>query len=86
MRGKAKNLRNLLAEEKIEASAAWGKIKMVMNGNQEVVSVSIDPALLSDKAKTEEAVKEATNEAIKKTQRVMADKIRGQGDFKWPGV
>lgn len=79
MRSKAKNLQNLLADEKVEASAAWGKMKMVMNGNQQVESVTIDPELLTNKEKLESAVKEATNEAIKKTQRVMAEKMRKEG-------
>ncbi len=52
---------------------------MVMNGNQQVESVTIDPELLTNKEKLESAVKEATNDAIKKTQRVMADKIRKEG-------
>lgn len=86
MRHKAKNLQNLLAEEKAEASAAWGKIKMTMNGNQEVISVNVDNDLLIDKEKLESAIKDVTNEAIKKTQRLMAEKLRGQGDFKWPGI
>ena len=30
MRDKAKIIQNTLAEEKVEASAAWGKIKMVL--------------------------------------------------------
>lgn len=79
MRSKAKNLQNLLADEKVEASAAWGKIKMTMNGNQQVESVAIDQELLTNKEKLEGAVKEVTNEAIKKTQRVMAEKMRKEG-------
>lgn len=81
MRSKAKNLQNLLADEKVEASAAWGKMKMVMNGNQQVESVTIDPELLTNKEKLEDAIKETTNEAIKKTQRVMAEKMRKEGGF-----
>lgn len=86
MRSKAKNLQNLLADEKVEASAAWGKIKMTMNGNQQVETVVIDPELLTNKEKLESAVKEVTNEAIKKTQRVMAEKMRKEGGLNVPGL
>ncbi|MEK9183383.1 MAG: YbaB/EbfC family nucleoid-associated protein [Patescibacteria group bacterium] len=86
MRSKAKNLQNILADEKVEASAAWGKIKMTMNGNQTVESVTIDTELLADKEKLEKAVKEVTNEAIKKTQRVMAEKIKKEGGLNMPGL
>ncbi|MBI5022920.1 MAG: YbaB/EbfC family nucleoid-associated protein [Candidatus Magasanikbacteria bacterium] len=86
MRTKAKSLQNLLADEKVEATAAWGKIKMTMNGNQEAESVTIDQELLTDKSKLENAIKEVTNDAIKKTQRVMADKIRKEGGLNMPGL
>ncbi|MBI5731788.1 MAG: YbaB/EbfC family nucleoid-associated protein, partial [Candidatus Magasanikbacteria bacterium] len=56
LRSKAKVLQAKLAEEKITASAAWGKIKMEMNGNQEVISVSVEPELLADRARLENAV------------------------------
>lgn len=83
LRDKAKTMQGILAEETAEGSAAWGKVKIVMNGNQEVLSVSIDPELmnLENKDKLESALKEATNEAIKKVQRIMAEKMRSMGGF-----
>ncbi len=84
LRTKAKSLQSLLADEKVEGSAAWGKIKMSMNGNQEVLSVTIDPDLLGNKAKLEEAIKEVTNDTIKKAQKVMANKMMKDGNFKMP--
>jgi hypothetical protein len=86
LRDKAKTLQNSLSEEKIEASAAWGKIKMVMDGNQEVKSVTIDPELLTSKEKTEIAVKDVVNDAVKKVQKVMAEKLRKDGNFNFPGL
>jgi len=86
LREKAKGLQSLLAEEKVEGSAAWGKIKMVMNGNQEVLSVSVDAELLSNKGKLEDAIKEVTNDSIKKAQKVMATKMMQDGSFKMPGL
>lgn len=86
LREKAKDIQGMLAEEKITATAAWGKIKMEMNGNQEVLSVTIDPELLSSKEKMENAIKEVTNEAIKKAQKIMAEKMMKDGGFKMPNM
>src|SRR3989338_6214926 len=46
-----------------EGSAAWGKVKMTVNGNRDLVEVSIDESMLSDKSKLEEAIKEAWKDA-----------------------
>ena len=86
LREKAKDNQGKLAEEKVTATAAWGKIKMEMNGNQEVLSVSIDQELLANKTKLEEGVKDVTNDAIKKAQKVMAEKMMKDGGFKMPGM
>jgi DNA-binding YbaB/EbfC family protein len=86
MRDKAKKLQGMLAEENVEASAAWGKVKVVMDGNQSVQSVEIDPEMLSDKRKLEDAMKDAYNDAVKKAQKMMVDKMRKSGDLNIPGL
>lgn len=86
LRSQAKTLQSKLATEVVEASAAWGKIKMAMNGNQEVLSVTVDVELLSSKEKIEGAIKDVVNDAIKKVQRVMAEKLRNDPNFKMPGL
>ncbi|TAL20203.1 YbaB/EbfC family nucleoid-associated protein [Patescibacteria group bacterium] len=84
MRSQAKNIQSALAGESAEGSAAWGKVKVVMNGNQEVTTVSIDSELLQEKAKLETALKEATNEVIKKIQKIMTEKVKKMGGL--PGI
>lgn len=86
MRSQAKTLQSKLAAEVVEATAAWGKIKMTMNGNQEVLSVTVDAELLSNKEKIERAIKDVVNDAVKKVQRVMAEKLRNDPNFKMPGL
>ncbi len=88
LRDKAKNLQSALSQEKVEGTAAWGKVKLEMDGNQTVTSVTIDPALLavSEKDKLQSAVKEALNDALKKAQRKMVEKMKESGDFKLPGL
>lgn len=64
-----------------EGSAAWGKVKIVVNGNREIVDVSIDPEMLSgDVKKLEEAVKEAFKDATgMKFQMKLAKKMQDMG-------
>lgn len=86
LRDQAKKIQDTLKDVSVEGSAAWGKIKVAMNGNQEVTSVSIDPELLADKAKLETAVKEAYNDTVKKAQRAMAEQMRKSGNLNLPGL
>ena len=86
LRDQAKKIQDTLKDVAVEGSAAWGKIKVSMNGNQEVTSVTIDPELLSDKAKLETAVKEAYNDTVKKAHRAMAEQMRKSGNLNLPGL
>jgi len=87
LRSQAKQMQNLLSQESAEAEAAWGKVKVKINGNQEILDIQIDPELLTveNKEKLQNALKEATNDAIKKVQRIMADKVRQSG-INLPGL
>ena len=63
-----------------EGSAAWGKVKMTVNGNRDLVGVSIDESMLSDKSKLEEAIKEAWKDATGiKFQMKLAKKMQDMG-------
>lgn len=79
IREKAKAIQSALSEEKAEGSAGWGKLKVTIDGNQQVTAVSIDESLLSDKAKLESLVKEAVNDGMGKIQKVMATKLKDIG-------
>ncbi len=87
LRDQAKQMQSMLAQETAEGTGAWGKVKVIMNGNQEVLSIDIDQELLNNKEKTQDAVKEAFNDAIKKIQKTMALKMQ-QGGFglNFPGM
>jgi DNA-binding YbaB/EbfC family protein len=88
LREKAKTLQSALATEKVEGAAAWGKIKIEMDGNQTVTTVAIDDALLaaSEKTKLQDGVKEALNDALKKAQRKMMEKMKEMGGLDIPGM
>lgn len=81
LRNQAKTLQNKLSTISISGSAEWDKIKVVMNGNQDVTSVEIDPSLLSpeNKSKIEKGIAEATNSAVKKVQKAMAEQMKDMG-------
>lgn len=84
LKSQANQIKKALAEETVEGSGGWDKVKIVMDGNQEVKSVSISDDLLGEKAELETAVAEATNDAIKKAQRVMAQKMQSLGGLNLP--
>ncbi len=87
LRDQAKQMQNMLAQESAEGTADWGKVKVKINGNQEILNVEIDPELINpnNREKLQSAIKEATNDAIKKVQRIMAEKMRSSG-FSLPGM
>jgi DNA-binding YbaB/EbfC family protein len=87
LRKKAKELQNNLAQDLITSESEWGKIKITMNGNQQVQEVKVDETLLSaeNKEKLENGLKEAYNKAIKDVQMLMARKIQS-GDIDMPNI
>lgn len=88
LRDQAKQVKETLAQETVSADAHHGQVSIVMDGNMEVLSAEINPDLLhpDKKEDLEKAVKEAANEAVKKAQRVMAQKLQGMGGLNLPGL
>jgi len=76
---KAKTIQTALAKESAEGTAGWGKVKVKIDGNQQVLDVSIDPSAMDDRAKLEGMIKDAANDAIKKIQQVMSTKLKDIG-------
>ena len=80
LRSQAKTMQDALAVERITEEK--GGVKITMNGNMEVLSVTIESGLT--KEVIENSVKNCINETIKKAQRVMAKKMQDMGGF--PGL
>lgn len=80
LRGQAKTMQNALSGEKVEIEK--NGIKMTMNGNMEVLSLTIESEVNKDQLAKN--CKEIFNEGIKKTQRLMAKKMQEMGGF--PGL
>lgn len=86
LRHQANQIKKALADESIEGLGGWGKVKVIMDGNQEVKKVTIEPELLATPEKLEAALAEAINDAIKKGQKVMAQKMSQMGGLNLPGM
>lgn len=80
LRSQAKTMQNALAGEKIEVEK--NGIKLSMNGNMEVTDLKINNDL--SKEEIARTSKDLFNDAIKKTQRIMAKKMQEMGGF--PGL
>ena len=80
-RVKAKQIQSALKDEHVEGSGGWGKVKISMDGNQEVQSVTIAPELLAPNRgqELEKSVKDAANDAIKAAQKKMASRVKAMG-------
>lgn len=77
----AREIQKALGEEIIEVEKLDGRIKLIINGEQKIQEVKIDPQLLSsDKAsELERNLKEAFSEAITRSQQAAAEKMREMG-------
>ncbi|MFH0856530.1 MAG: YbaB/EbfC family nucleoid-associated protein [bacterium] len=87
LRDQAKQMQNTLAKETAEGSAAWGKVKITMNGNMEITKLEIDDELMSDKEKLTDAIKDAHKDVMKNVQKIMAKKMQEMGGLgNFPGL
>jgi DNA-binding protein YbaB len=80
LRSQAKTMQNALAEESITVEKKG--IKLVMNGNMEITSLTIEEGKTAKEI--EKVIVDIINDAIKQTQRLMAQKIQSMGGF--PGL
>jgi hypothetical protein len=86
LKSQANTIKKALESEIVEGQGGWGKVKIKMDGNQDVKSVEITEDIIGDKSKLEAAVKDAVNDTIKKAQRVMANKMSQMGGLNLPGM
>lgn len=80
LRSQAKTMQNALAQETVTEEK--NGVKLVLNGNMEVISLTLNENL--PKNSQEETLKNCFNDAIKRTQRLMAKKMQDMGGF--PGM
>ncbi|MEC4677249.1 MAG: YbaB/EbfC family nucleoid-associated protein [Nitrospirota bacterium] len=76
-------------EKTVEATAGGGMVIVVVNGRQEVLSVTIDPEVVNpdDVEMLQDLVMAAVNDGIRKTQEAMSEQMKGMtGGMKIPGL
>ncbi len=75
LRQQAKTIQNVLAQE--TTTVEKNGIKVILDGNLEIKKIILNPDLAKDSQ--EEILRDCLNEAIKKTQRLMARKMQEMG-------
>jgi nucleoid-associated protein EbfC len=89
MQERLAKLQEEAGKKTIEASVGGGMVTVVANGKQEILSVKIDPEVLSgnDKAMIEDLVVAAINEALRKARDLMAEEMKSlTGGLQIPGL
>lgn len=80
LRDQAKTIQNALAGETITGSSHG--ISIVMDGNMNVKTVSLEKEMT--KEEVEKHMPDAINDVVKRTQKVLAEKMRAMGGL--PGL
>jgi DNA-binding YbaB/EbfC family protein len=86
---KISQLQEEMAGKKVEASSGGGMVNVVMNGKQEVLSIRIDPEVVNreDVEMLQDLIVAAVNEAIRKSQEMMAEEMKKvTGGLSIPGL
>ena len=91
MQRKMAQVQEELAQRTVEASAGGGMVRCVVNGRQELVSLSIEREVVDpdDVEMLQDLVVAAVNEAIKRSQEMVAEemgKIAGGLGVSLPGL
>jgi DNA-binding YbaB/EbfC family protein len=76
MQGRMAKVQEELENEKVEASAGGGAVRVVATGTQKVVSVVIDPAAAGDTEMLQDLVVAAVNEAMELSRQLAATKMQ----------
>lgn len=82
-------MREEVAKKKVEATAGGGMVTVEANGNQEIVSIKIDPEVIhpTDAQMLEDLVLAAVNEALRKARELVAAEMgKLTGGLKIPGL
>jgi len=89
MQAKISQLQEEMASKTVEASSGGGMVNVVMNGKQEILSVRIDPEVVSREGGgvLQDLIIAAVNEAIRKSQEMMTEEMKKiTGGLSIPGI
>ena len=78
MQDNMRRVQEQLANTEVEGQAGAGMVKVVMNCKHDVKRVSIDPSLLADdKDMLEDLVAAAVNDAVRRVETTVQEKMAG---------
>ena len=87
MQRKMQEMKRQLDNTTFDVQSSDSLVKITMNGSQEVQGVNIQGSLPEkEKAGLEKAIKEAYNKAIKRSQDLAAEKMKGITGLNLPGL
>jgi len=81
-------VQDAVARRTVEASAGGGMVRVVVNGKHEVLSLTLDPAVLKEDVElVQDLVIAAVNEGIRNAQKMVAEEMtKATGGLKIPGL
>lgn len=82
-------LKEKLADERIEAAAGGGMVRLILNGRMEVLEIKIDPEIIdkNEPEVLETLVRAAVNEGIRNTRALVEGKMKElAGGIDIPGL
>ncbi|HZV51630.1 MAG TPA: YbaB/EbfC family nucleoid-associated protein [Candidatus Dormibacteraeota bacterium] len=65
-----------LEEERVESSAGGGAVRAVVNGQQRLLSVAVEPEVASDIEMLQDLVVAAVNEALDRSRELAASRMQ----------
>ena len=75
MRKQAKQIELTLGQELISGSSSGGKIKITMDGNQNIKSVEVDASVAGDKAEVARHIRAALDDLFKHQKKMLQSKF-----------
>ena len=75
MRKQAKVLEAQLAQVQVSGKSSGDKIKLVMDGNQNVLSVEVDPSIVGDKSEIGRHIRSALEDLFKQHKKMLQSKF-----------
>ncbi len=75
MRKQAKQIESLLGQETVTGQSSGGKIKITIDGNQNVKSVEVDESIAGDKSEVARHIRSALEDLTSKHKKMLQSKF-----------
>jgi len=89
MQAKIARMQEELKEKTVEASSGGGMVKVVCNGQQEIIDIEIEPELLEEKdvEMLQDLILAAVNEALRRSREIAEEEMgKITGGLNFPGL